>query len=90
MDLGAKGEAADILVMTATPIPRSLTLASYGDMDLSVARREAARPQPGRHRASCPPAALPEVVEHLRRAIAEGRQAYWVCPLVAESRDRRA
>ena len=84
MDLGAKGEAADILVMTATPIPRSLALASYGDMDLSVLDEK----PPGRSpvdTAVVSSARLPEVVEHLRRAIAEGRQAYWVCPLVAES-----
>ena len=72
--------------MTATPIPRSLALAHYGDMDLSRARREAAGP-PARSRPPLDlrPAAPPEVIEHLRRAIAEGRQAYWVCPLVAES-----
>ena len=88
MDLGAKGEAADILVMTATPIPRSLALASYGDMDLSVLDEK----PPGRSpvdTAVVSSARLPEVVEHLRRAIAEGRQAYWVCPLVAEFGDRR-
>jgi len=71
-------------VMTATPIPRSLALASYGDMDLSVLDEK----PPGRSpvdTAVVSSARLPEVVEHLRRAITEGRQAYWVCPLVAES-----
>ena len=84
MDLGAKGAAADILVMTATPIPRSLALASYGDMDLSVLDEK----PPGRtpvETAVISAGRLAEVIEHLRRAIAEGRQAYWVCPLVAES-----
>ncbi len=84
MDLGAKGAAVDVLVMTATPIPRSLALASYGDMDLSVLDEKPPGRQPietvlvsaGR---------TGEVVEHLRRAIADGRQAYWVCPLVGES-----
>jgi ATP-dependent DNA helicase RecG len=84
MDLGLKGAAADILVMTATPIPRSLALASYGDMDLSVLDEK----PPGRtpvKTAVISAGRLPEVVEHLRRAIADGRQAYWVCPLVSES-----
>jgi ATP-dependent DNA helicase RecG len=84
MDLGAKGEAADILVMTATPIPRSLALASYGDMDLSVLDEK----PPGRQPVETvlvSSGRTGEVIEHLRRAIAEGRQAYWVCPLVGES-----
>ncbi len=84
MELGAKGRAVDVLVMTATPIPRSLALASYGDMDVSVLDEK-------------PPGRLPiktvlidsqrmsEVVAHLTRAVAEGRQAYWVCPLVEDS-----
>ncbi|MBP7002491.1 ATP-dependent DNA helicase RecG [Amaricoccus sp.] len=84
MDLGAKGGAADLLVMTATPIPRSLALASYGDMDLSVLDEK----PPGRtpvRTALASSGRLDEVVEHLRAALAEGRQAYWVCPLVEES-----
>ncbi len=84
MELGAKGTASDVLVMTATPIPRSLALAQYGDMDVSVLDEK----PPGRlpvKTASMPVARLEEVVEHLRRAISEGRQAYWVCPLVEES-----
>ena len=85
MDLGAKGEAADILVMTATPIPRSLALAPYGDMDLSVLDEKPPGRTARRDRRSSPPAGSPEVIDHLRRAIAEGRQAYWVCPLVEES-----
>ena len=84
MDLGAKGAAADILVMTATPIPRSLALAHYGDMDLSVLDEK----PPGRQPVETvlvSAGRTAEVIEHLRRAIAEGRQAYWVCPLVGES-----
>jgi ATP-dependent DNA helicase RecG len=84
MELGAKGIAADVLVMTATPIPRSLALAQYGDMDLSVLDEK----PPGRSpvaTALVPTARIDEVVDRLRRAVAEGRQAYWVCPLVEES-----
>ncbi len=84
MDLGEKGAAADILVMTATPIPRSLALAHYGDMDLSILDEK----PPGRQPVETvlvSAGRTDEVIAHLRRAIAEGRQAYWVCPLVAES-----
>ncbi|MBC2835316.1 ATP-dependent DNA helicase RecG [Paragemmobacter straminiformis] len=84
MELGAKGAATDTLVMTATPIPRSLALASYGDMDVSVLDEK----PPGRKpikTALIPTARGDEVVAHLARAVAEGRQAYWVCPLVEDS-----
>ena len=84
LELGKKGAQADVLVMTATPIPRSLSLAQYGDMDVSVLDQK----PPGRKpitTALISTARMEEVVDHLRRAIAEGRQAYWVCPLVEES-----
>ena len=84
LELGKKGAGADVLVMTATPIPRSLALAQYGDMDVSVLDEK----PPGRKpikTALVNIGRMDEVVDHLRRAIAEGRQAYWVCPLVEES-----
>ncbi len=84
MELGAKGQAADVLVMTATPIPRSLALAQYGDMDVSVLDEK----PPGRtpvQTALVSTARIDEVVGKLRIAVAEGKQAYWVCPLVEES-----
>ena len=84
LELGRKGASVDVLVMTATPIPRSLSLAQYGDMDISVLDEK----PPGRKPISTAMvnmARMDEVVDHLRRAIAEGRQAYWVCPLVDES-----
>lgn len=84
MELGAKGTSVDVLVMTATPIPRSLALASYGDMDISVLDEK----PPGRkpvQTALVPTGRMDEVVEKLRQAVAEGRQAYWVCPLVEDS-----
>jgi ATP-dependent DNA helicase RecG len=84
MQLGAKGRAVDVLVMTATPIPRSLALAQYGDMDVSVLDEK----PPGRtpvQTALVSAVRLDEVVEKLRKAVADGRQAYWVCPLVEES-----
>ena len=84
MELGAKGAAADVLVMTATPIPRSLALASYGDMDVSVLDEKPPGRKPVRT-ALISSARMDEVVGHLQRAVAEGRQAYWVCPLVEDS-----
>jgi ATP-dependent DNA helicase RecG len=84
MDLGAKGEAADILVMTATPIPRSLALATHGDMDISVLDEK----PPGRRPVDTvlvSSARMDQVVARLSAAIADGRQAFWVCPLVEES-----
>ncbi|WP_062762584.1 ATP-dependent DNA helicase RecG [Falsirhodobacter sp. alg1] len=83
MQLAAKG-VADVLVMTATPIPRSLALASYGDMDVSVLDEK----PPGRKpitTALMATSKLDTVVETLAARVAEGRQAYWVCPLVEES-----
>ena len=84
MELGAKGANADVLVMTATPIPRSLALVSYGDMDISVLDEKPKGRKPIKT-AMISTARLDEVVAHLARAVAEGRQAYWVCPLVEES-----
>ena len=84
LELGKKGAQADVLVMTATPIPRSLALAQYGDMDVSVLDEK----PPGRKpitTALINTGRMDEVVEHLRKAITDGRQAYWVCPLVEES-----
>ncbi|MEZ5715165.1 MAG: ATP-dependent DNA helicase RecG [Paracoccaceae bacterium] len=84
LELGRKGAAADVLVMTATPIPRSLSLAQYGDMDVSILDEKPPGRQPIRT-AMVSTARMDEVVGHLRRAVGEGRQAYWVCPLVDES-----
>jgi ATP-dependent DNA helicase RecG len=84
MELGAKGVATDTLVMTATPIPRSLALASYGDMDVSVLDEKPPGRKPIRT-ALVSTARMDEVVAHLAQAVAEGRQAYWVCPLVEDS-----
>ncbi len=84
MDLGAKGRWVDVLVMTATPIPRSLALSQYGDMDVSILDEK----PPGRtpvKTALVSSERMAEVVDRLRQAVAEGRQAYWVCPLVDES-----
>ena len=84
MELGAKGQAVDVLVMTATPIPRSLALATHGDMDVSVLDEKPAGRKPIRT-AMVSADRLDEVVAHLQKAVDEGRQAYWVCPLVEES-----
>ena len=84
LELGRKGEDADVLVMTATPIPRSLSLAHYGDMDISVLDEK----PPGRKpvtTALINMDRMEDITARLRGAIAEGRQAYWVCPLVEES-----
>jgi ATP-dependent DNA helicase RecG len=85
MLLQAKGGTlADVLVMTATPIPRTLALTAYGDMDVS---RITGRP-PGRKPVDTRAMSnerFDEVVSHLKNALARGARAYWVCPLVEES-----
>jgi ATP-dependent DNA helicase RecG len=82
--LARKGEAVDMLVMTATPIPRTLVLTYFGDMDISELREKPAGRQPIDTR-TLPLDRLDEVVDAIGRALAEGRQVFWVCPLVEES-----
>ncbi|MBT8410144.1 MAG: ATP-dependent DNA helicase RecG, partial [Alphaproteobacteria bacterium] len=87
MELGRKGAMVDVMVMTATPIPRSLSLAQYGDMDVSILDEK----PPGRTpvtTALVSTERMDEVVGRLRKAVSQGRQAYWVCPLVDESETR--
>ncbi|MEJ0051451.1 MAG: ATP-dependent DNA helicase RecG [Methylovirgula sp.] len=82
--LGAKGNGTDILVMTATPIPRTLVLACFGDMDVSTLRDKPPGRQPIETRA-LPLERIGDVVTRLQGAVADGARAYWICPLVAES-----
>ncbi len=84
MQLSSKGRAVDSLVMTATPIPRSLALSHFGDMEVSVLDEK----PPGRkpiETVVVSAGRMDEVVERLRGAIAGGQQVFWVCPLVEES-----
>jgi ATP-dependent DNA helicase RecG len=80
----ASGTGADLLVMTATPIPRTLALTAYGDMDVSKLTEKPAGRQPVDTRAM-PMERLAEVIDGLGRLMASGARAYWVCPLVEES-----
>ena len=84
--LGRKGVAADILVMTATPIPRTLVLTYFGDMDVSKLDEKPPGRQPIPTRA-VPTERMDELITSLSRAIESGARAYWVCPLVDESED---
>ncbi|MDE2372998.1 MAG: ATP-dependent DNA helicase RecG, partial [Hyphomicrobiales bacterium] len=82
--LTRKGEAVDLLVLTATPIPRTLVLTYFGDMDVSELREKPAGRQKIDTRA-LPLDRLAEVIEAVKRALDDGRRVYWVCPLVEES-----
>jgi ATP-dependent DNA helicase RecG len=82
--LGDKSEAADILVMTATPIPRTLVLTYFGDMDVSNLREKPAGRQPIETRA-LPLERMDELIARLKHALEDGARAFWVCPLVEES-----
>lgn len=80
----ARGDSPDVLVMTATPIPRTITQTLYGDLDVSIIREKPA----GRGRiitAVREPSKLPDIIKFLRDKTAEGRQAYIVYPLIEES-----
>ena len=82
--LARKGEAVDVLVLTATPIPRTLVLTYFGDMDVSQLREKPAGRQPIDTRA-VPLGRINDVVAAVGRALDRGERVYWVCPLVAES-----
>jgi ATP-dependent DNA helicase RecG len=84
LSLAAKGRAVDVLVMTATPIPRTLVLTAYGDMDSSRITGKPPGRQPVDTR-TLPLERMEEVVEAVGRRIAAGGKVYWVCPLVEES-----
>ncbi|MGJ3260855.1 MAG: ATP-dependent DNA helicase RecG [Rhodospirillales bacterium] len=84
LTLAAKGRAVDVLVMTATPIPRTLMLTAYGDMDVSRLTEKPA----GRHPVQTVLISnerIDEVVAAVKRARGSGARVYWVCPLIEES-----
>lgn len=82
--LTAKGISPHMLVMTATPIPRTLVLAAFGDMDVSKLTEKPAGRKPIQT-VTVPSERTGEIVERLRAAVADGKKAYWICPLVEES-----
>ena len=82
--MGGKGPRTDVLVMTATPIPRTLVLTQWGEMDVSRLTGKPAGRQPIRTSLHSF-ATMPDVLEGVARKLDEGAQVYWVCPLVAES-----
>lgn len=87
--LAQKGSHPDVLVMTATPIPRTLTMTLYGDLDVSVIDEL----PPGRGRVNTyvrGPEKRPEVYAWVKEKVREGRQAYVVCPLIEESEKLQA
>ena len=84
MTLGAKGAASDVLVMTATPIPRSLLLTQYGEMEVSRLLEKPAGRRPVRTTIHAL-ATLDQVTDGIARALAAGEQVFWVCPMVSES-----
>ena len=86
LTLTEKGEAVDVLVLSATPIPRTLVLTYFGDMDISELREKPAGRQPIDTRA-VPMDRLEEMIDAVGRALEAGRLVYWICPLVEESEE---
>jgi len=82
--LTAKGDAVDVLVLSATPIPRTLVLTYFGDMDVSELREKPAGRQPIDTRA-VPASRINEVMDAVGRALSASKLVYWICPLVEES-----
>jgi ATP-dependent DNA helicase RecG len=82
--LGEKGRNVDVMVMTATPIPRSLAMTVYGDLDHSQLDEKPVGRLPI-HTRVIAGERLDDIVDGLRRALGDGKRAYWICPLVDES-----
>lgn len=84
MALTEKGPTSDLLVMTATPIPRTLVLSQFGDLDVSRLTDKPAGRSPIETRAVSL-TQVDAVIERLAAALERGEKAYWICPLVEES-----
>ena len=84
LQLAAKGKAVDVLVMTATPIPRTLMLTAYGDLDVSRLTEKPAGRKPIDTRVM-PVERLDDIVQGVRRSLDTGAKVYWICPLIEES-----
>jgi ATP-dependent DNA helicase RecG len=84
LQLAAKGQSPHLLVMTATPIPRTLVLTAFGEMDVSKLTEKPAGRKPIRT-VTVPDDRIGEVVERIAGAVKDGGKAYWICPLVEET-----
>ena len=82
--LSDKGTGVDILIMTATPIPRTLSMTAYGDLDISTLKSKLPGRKPVATRAVSSER-LGDVIQGINRALDDGKKAYWVCPLIEAS-----
>jgi ATP-dependent DNA helicase RecG len=87
--LSSKGAATDLLVMTATPIPRTLVLTTFGDMDVSKLTEKPIGRLPIKT-VSIPFERMEEVIDRIGAALKDGKKAYWICPLVEETEETDA
>jgi ATP-dependent DNA helicase RecG len=79
------GNDCDVLLMTATPIPRTLTMTVYGDMDLSIIREKPKSRKPIKTYSKLENK-IDDVIKFIKKEINEGNQIFWVCPLIEESK----
>jgi ATP-dependent DNA helicase RecG len=86
LQLAAKGQAPHLLVMTATPIPRTLVLTAFGEMDVSKLTEKPAGRKPI-VTVTIPMERIGEIVERIAHAVDLGGKAYWICPLVEETEE---
>ena len=84
--LGDKGAGTNILIMTATPIPRTLTMIGYGDLDISYLTSKLPGRVPIKTKAISSER-IKEVIEGISRAIKKGARAYWICPLIEDNEE---
>ncbi len=89
LTLGDKGDATDVLVMTATPIPRTLVLTAYGDMEVSRLDEKPPERQPIQTNALSSDR-IEELIARVYTAVQHDKKVYWICPLVEESEEVQA
>ncbi len=79
------GDDCDVLLMTATPIPRTLTMTMYGDMDLSIIKEKPKSRKPIKTYSKLE-SKIDDVIKFIKKEINSGNQIFWVCPLIEESK----